>query len=271
MRTVVIPGLVLENEWIPPLRFTNSTKSMLTRVILENKDVLFPDYYLVEFDLLLGKPDEDQVAADFAMVDKNCRSWCLMYVFPSRSVILSEVKHRIETTRNNDFGVREARALKKNIADLTQGQLNTLITWEVPELIIVTDDPHHGWHGSDEELPETNLNVLVMEAFSSVDRRAIRVDGMYPTVQSQDIVANARPHAIVPNALELDRPLPSPYDTLEQITLICGESASQWKPAKLNNEVRLLVSERHGLPKSANFKIARQADGTLLIQPFREE
>lgn len=268
MRSVVIPGLVLENEWIFPLRFKDSTKYMLTRVILDNKDVLFPDYYLVEFDLLLGKPDEDQVAADFAMVDKNCRSWCLMYVFPSRSVILSEVEHRIETTRNNEFGVREARALKKNINDFAQGQLNTLVTCEDPDLIIVTDDPHHGWN---EKLPETNLNVLVVEVFSSVDRHAIRVNGMYPIIQSQDIVANAKLHAIVPNALELDRPLPSPFHTLEQITLTCGENTSQWKPVKLNDEVRLLVSEQHKLPKSRNFRITRQADETLLIQPFREE
>jgi len=268
MRSVVIPGLVLENKWISPLRFEDSTESRLTKVILDNKGVLFPDYYLVEFDLLLGRPDEDQVAADFAMVDENCKSWSLMYVFPSRSVILSEVEHRIETTRNNEFGVREAIALKKNINNFTQRQLTTLVTCEDPDLIIVTDDPHHGWN---EKLPEMNLNVLVVEVFSSVDKYAIRVNGMYPIIQGQDIIAYAKPHAIVPNALELDRPLPNPFDTLEQITLISGGNTSQWKPIKISGDVRLLVSERHELPKSPNFRITREAGETLLIQPFREE
>ncbi len=268
MGTVVIPGLVLDNEWISPLRFKDSTESRLTRVILDNKDVLFPDYYLVEFDLLLGKPDEDQVAANFAIVRKDCESWCLIYVFPSGSAILSEVAHRIETTRSNEFGVREAMALKRNINGFTQNQLTTLVTCEDPDLIIVTDDPHHGWN---EKLPEMNLNVLVMEVFSSENREAIRVNGMYPLTQSQDIVAYAKPHDIIPNALELDRPLPNPFDTLEQIILICSENTSQWKPIKINGEVRLLVSEQYRLPKSRNFRITREAEGILLIQPFKEK
>ncbi len=268
MVSVVIPGLVLENEWIPPLRYENNLVSSLTSALLESKDILFPDYFLVEFDLLLGPPDEDQVQANLALVDRECKSWCLLYICPSGSTDLSELEHKIETTGRNEFGVREALDLQRNIDSFTKEQLIYLVNSDDPKLIVITDDPHHGWF---KKIPDLDLNVMVVEVFLKEEKGAIRVNGMYPLIQNQKLIAFAWRHIIIPHTLELDRPLPSPLNARAQIRLRHKENTSQWKLVNTPGAMLLTTTDYYELPNSNKYKIMQEPDGTLLIQPDKEK
>ena len=94
---------------------------------------------------------------------------------PTESANLSELEHRVETTQSHRYGVREAREIKRKLEDLTLEQLSEMVTCADPKLIVVTDDPHHGWS---EKLSHLNLTIMVVEVFSNEQKYAMRVNGI---------------------------------------------------------------------------------------------
>ncbi len=267
MGTVIVPSLVLEGEWIPPSRGRGRSEYNLTRVLLAKSDVLFPDYFLVEFDLLLGQDLEDQVQVDLALVAKDCKSWCLLYVMPTESADLPELEHRVEATQSPRYSIREAREIKRNLDDLTLEQLSEMVTCEDPKLIVVTDDPHHGWS---EKLSHLNLTIMVVEVFSNEQKCAMRVNGEYPYAGNETCIAWATPNPFLLNTLQLDRSLPGEINESGQMTLNYRGHASNWNIVNINGAVLITTSDLHCLPQASRYEITQKTDGTLLIQPLEE-
>lgn len=270
MGAVIVPSLLIDGEWIPFALDRCNTISKLAGLLIAESEILFPDSYLVEFDLYICLEDEteDPVKVDLVLVAKDCSSWHLLFVVPKGDVATSALRNDIETCTVFRPGAREVNYLASKISELKREDINTLVTVEPPKILVVTDDPRHLWS---EGLSQYDFQLIVVEPFSKGEKDALRINGQYPLTRIGNCIARGRQDPILPNLLRIEGNLPSASHPAGPITLRYGEVETRWTLSGSVGNVLLAAEDRHPLPYSSLYDIFEDTDGTLVISPVSEE
>ena len=261
MTAPYIPGLLLDGEWAPPVRASGDT---LADIIEMAGSQLFPDHYLTTFDLPLEQEGEYPVRVDLALVSKDLRAWYLIFVIPSKDVDMESLVSRIRTTENHLSGTTEARELADLIPALEFFQARELVR-NSPILIVVTDDPRHGW---EEQFAayDVKAHVMIVEPFYCGGRYAFRVNGDVPTTVVSNVVAICEFHPTLPNCLVVYWNNPASILPPGQITLRYGDLTTEWEHFHGNPTSQLQSAGMFPLPDAAKFEIVGPNSGNWTIR-----
>ena len=259
-----IPGLLMNGEWIPPLRNYGGSGHSLADIIHQAGNDMFPSHHLARFDLLLAQDYEDPVPVDLVLVSKNSGAWYLLFVVPSRNADLESLIARLKTVREYVFGVREAEELLSQIDELDPKQTRRLVR-DSPNLVVVTDDPRNDWR---EQLADSGVeaSVMIVEPFRCYDQFVFRVNGETPTERGVDVIAICESHAYISNSLVVTWNNPSSIPPLGTITLRYGDVDTEWELLQGNLTWQLHPLGQFPLQDSPRFEIVEVADGLYSIR-----
>ena len=261
MTAPYIPGLLLDGKWAPPVRGSGDS---LSDIIAESGTELFPDHHLTTFDLPLDREQEDPVRVNLALVSKNLQAWYLVFVIPSRDVNMESLVSRIRSAENHLSGTREAQELADMIPELELEQARELVR-NSPVLLVVTDDPRHGW---DEQLAASDVkaHVMIVEPFYCGGRYAFRVNGDVPTTMDSNVVATCESHPNLPNCLVVHWNNPTSMPPRGQMTLKYGDLDTMWDLLHGDSTSQLQSLGTFPLPDADKFEIVGPVDGQWTIR-----
>ena len=271
MATVLVPGLLLDGTWVPPLRVYGAGGVSLTNIIITQRDNIFPNHHTVAFDLTLRQDLEDPVKVDLALVSKDFRSWCLVFVFPVKSVNPSDVRDVVEKAQHHIHGARESDELRRQISTIDPTidteQAQRVVT-EAPQLLVVTDDPRHGWA---DDLQDLGMTIMVVEPFLKGDQYVIRINGEYPTQNGKNIIARCNPAPFMENVLSLEGDLPNAFISEGPTDLIYGGVVTNWNIVRESANWFMMPMEIFPINESPPWEILVDTDGNLSIRAIVEE
>jgi len=271
MATVLVPGLLLEGTWIPPLRVYGAGGVSFTNIIISERDNIFPNHHTVAFNLTLRQDLEDPVKVDLALVAKDFGSWCLVFVFPIKSANPSHVRDIVEKAQLHQHGPREAGELERQIS-ANDGIIHTeqahRIVTEVPEILVVTDDPRHGWTDNLEDL---GINIMIIEPFRQGDQYVIRINGKYPAQAGQNIIARCSPANFAESVLKLEGDLPNAYLFEGPTEIIYGGILTRWNILRNSADWFMMPEEMFPLNEPPPWEILVDIEGNLSIRALVEE
>ena len=259
-----IPGLLLNGEWIPPLRAYGATGHSLAEIIQQSGDDMFPSHYLASFDLFLARDMEDPVRVDLALVSKDLGAWYLLFVVPSRNVDMESLVARLQSASQHLFSVREAQELARQIDEL--GIRETLaVIRNSPNLVVVTDDPRHNWS---ERLAASRVetSVMIVEPFPFDGRYVFRVNGDAPNEMGLNVIATCEFHPTIPNCLEVNWNNPNSIPPPGIITLRYGDVDTEWNLLHGVPRWQLQPTGPFPLPDSPPFEIIESGEGFLFVR-----
>ena len=259
-----IPGLLLNGEWIPPLRAYGVTGHSLAEIIQQSGDEMFPGHYLASFDLLLGQDLEEPVSVDLALVSKNLAAWHLLFVVPSRNANMESLVARLKLAREYVFSVREAGELARQIDELDLNETRALIR-NSPNLVVVTDDPRHNWS---EHLARARVeaSVMVIEPFLCGGRYVFRVNGDAPDEMRLNVIATCESHPTIASCLEVNWNNPNSIPHPGTIILRYGNVDTEWNLLQGVPKGQLQPTGPFPLPDSGSFEIVVGTDGFLFVR-----
>lgn len=264
MTTLCVPGLLLNGEWLPPMRSHNGRATSLADVILSASGHLFPNHFASEFELTLAQNLEDPVSADLALVSKDLQAWYLLFIEPSRNADVESLIARLQIAKLHQFGVREAGELKRHIDGLDPAQLRLLV-YESPTLVVITDDPRQYWR---DKLAAAGIDVDVMtvEPFSYGDSYVIRVNGDNPVRANNSVIGTCVGHPTFASCLLVTWYDSSRIPQLGVITLKYGDLDSEWELLQGGSSWQLHARGSFPVSESPPFDIVASTDGSLLIR-----
>ena len=236
----------------------------LTEIILEASRHLFPSYFASRFDLPLGQGQEDAVSVDIAIVSKDLQEWYLLLVEPRIDSSEEPLVERIELVQNHVFGAREARGLARQMKEIDSGQA-FLVVQNNPQLMVVTDDPHHQlyeWFSSS----GVEVNVMVVEPFLVAGSYAIRINGDNATEAGKGVIGTCKYHELMSNCLWVTwtnyKELPNPGP----IKLKYGDKETQWLLLQVGLEWQLQPEDHFPLHEPPPFEIVLDEENALSIR-----
>ena len=221
-----VPGLLLNGEWVPPVRSYVGRGHSLPEIILHVKDDLFPNFYVSNFGLPLAQDLEEPITVDLVLVAKDSTAWCFLFVVPSKTVHMESLIARLQTASELVFDVREARELARNIDDLELEQAQAVVG-DSPKLMVVTDDPRNDWY-SQLASSDIDCDVMVVEPFYSGEQYIIRVNGDAPVQSPAGVVATCTGHELIANCLFVHWNDTSEIPPEGPIVLRYGEVDTDW-------------------------------------------
>ena len=259
-----IPGLLLNGEWIPPLRSYDATGHSLAEIIQQSGDHMFPSHYLASFDLLLARDLEDPVSVDLTLVSKDLGRWYLLFVVPSRNANMESLVARLQSAREHEFSVREAQELARQIDELDIHETLAVIR-NSPNLVVVTDDPRHNWS---ERLAASRVetSVMIVEPFLSGGHYVFRVNGDAPNEMGLNVIATCEYHPTIPNCLEVTWNNPNSIPQPGIITLRYGDIDTEWNLLQGVPRWQLQPARQFPLPNSPPFEIVEGTDGLFFVR-----
>lgn len=259
-----IPGLLLNGEWIPPIRAYDATGHSLAEIIQQSGDDMFPGHYLASFDLLLARDLEDPVSVDLALVSKNLGAWYLLFVVPSRNANMESLVARLQSARKHEFGVREAQEIARQIDGLDLQETLPLLR-NSPDLVVVTDDPRHNWS---ERLAASRVetSVMIVEPFLRGGRYVFRVNGDAPKEMGLNVIATCEYHPTIPNCLEVNWNNPNSIPQPGTITLRYRDVDTEWNLLHGVPRWQLQATGPFPLSDSPPFEIVEGTDGLLFVR-----
>lgn len=254
-----LPSLIIDGNWIPSQRIPWQSRTRYVQLIMQECEVIFPDYHSAEFPCLLGKVEP--VHADIALVSRDNRSWWVVFVV-SNDFDAESLKSLLETAKGHDYGSGELRVLLSQNSELTREDLKKLILQEVPSLIVVTDNPLHNWS---ESLPDHEAKVVVVEPFWYEGKPIIRVDGEYPWQLGFRRLARCERDSIVPYNLQLVGDIPSAEYPDGPTMIWYKGSETNWILTSSQDRVHLLPAGSNDLANIASFEILEHPDGYIFM------
>ena len=259
-----LPSLLVRGRWIPVDHSQQGTKSALVELIVTESGAIFSCHYLARFHLTLGHPMEEIVNVDLALISRDYQSWCLLFVAPAKDANLSSLLHRVETASLSTCGTREALYLEKQMVGVDREKLHQLVLAEAPELIVVTDDPHHGWSA---QMKKFDVKIMVVEPFRDGDDYIIRINGEYPSERRTERLATCESHPVLVNALLVRGILPNAAHPPGLTRINYRNQATDWTLVN-GDQVLLIPQGSYPLLEDPPFEIVEEGDGTLSIRPI---
>ena len=264
MITLCVPGLLLNEEWIPPIRVYSGAGRSLSEILLSLGSSIFPGYHVSEFDLTLAQNLEEPVAVDLALVSKDLQAWYLLFVEPIRDVHVESLIARLQIANGHPFGIREANEIVRQMPEIDLDQARILVH-DNPRLVIVTDDPRHDLS---KRISSANVDVDVMiaEPFLYDGKYVIRINGDAPTQTGVDVIGTCVYHPTISNCLKVTWnnqvavPDPGP------VILRYGEIDTEWDLLLGNPTWQLQSTGTFPIKDSPPLDIVRATDGTLSIR-----
>lgn len=264
MTSLYIPGLLLNGEWIPPIRSYGGTVPSLADIIISESSSLFPSHYVSRFDLALGQHFGDAAYVDIALVEKDFEAWYLLFVEPTINADLDSLAARIETVNSHPFGIREARELATQIDELALDEARVLVH-DSPRLLVVTDNPRQNW---DAELKSRNViaDVMTIEPFRCAGKFVIRLNGEAPSEFEGNVIGVCVFHPVVPNCLVVDWTRPNAIPPLGVVNLKYGGDCTEWDLVQSSSTWQLQPTGPFPLLDSPPFEIVQAPDKSLSIR-----
>lgn len=259
-----VPGLLLNGEWISPVRAYGGRVPLLTDILLDARHDLFPEFYVCRFGLPLGQHMEEQATVDLVLVSRNAPEWTLVFVAPSRNVDIESLVSRIQTVQGHTFEPREARQLARTIDDMEIERALEVVE-SSPQLLVVTDDPRHHL-GSQLADADAVCDVMVVEPFYIGERYVIRVNGSAPQQTSPDVIATCVSHVLLSSCLTVHWEDPSEAPLDGPIVLRYGDEDTHWNLFVSGSEWLLQPVEGSPLRESPPFEIVKTRDLPWLIR-----
>ena len=259
-----VPGLLLNGDWIRPVRAYGGKVPLLTDIVLKAQHDLFPEFHVTRFGLPLGQHFEEQASVDLVLVSRDAPEWSLVFVEPSKNVDMESLVSRIQTVQGHTFESREARLLARMI-DGMEIELALEVVVSSPQLLVVTDDPRHDL-GSQLADAGVVCDVMIVEPFHIGEEYAIRVNGSAPQQTSPDVIASCVSHATIPSCLTVHWKDPSkaPFDG--PIVLRYGEGDTHWNLFVAGSEWQLQPQGGFPLWEPPPFEIVKTQDPPWLIR-----
>ena len=264
MTSLCVPGLLLDGQWIPPIRSYGGTAPQLAEIIISAGRQIFPSYHVSRFDLTLGEDLEEPVAVDLALVSKALDAWYLALVEPAGNADLESLISRLGTAYGHPFGVREASELVRQIDEVTVEEARVLVH-NNPRLIVLTDDPRHNWT---DRLTSSNVrtDVMIVEPFRYLDSYVIRVNGQSPTEIGMDVIATCIPHPLLSNCLIVTWRRPITIPPTGALSLKYGHVDTEWDLLQGDGKWQLQPRGPFPLQEDPPFEIVQSSDGGVSIR-----
>ena len=270
MTAIRVPGLLLNGNWVPPIRdYGGSGTWSLTEIVYSERKNIFPEHYVSRFDLLLAQDMEEPFTADIAVVSRDLQVWHLLFVEASRHADLDSLVAKLRTVQVLQFETRVAWHLKEHIDELDSEKALRVLR-RPPKLVVVTDDPRNDW---DSRLSKSQViaEVMTVEPFPHGESYVLRVNGHNPAYSAARVVATCVEHESYSNCLKLTwretvPPLPPSF-----ISLVYGEITTEWELCQGNHNWLLFPQGTFPLKDSPPFEIVESADGTYSIRKSLEE
>ena len=259
-----VPGLLLNGDWIRPVRTYGGRVPWLTDILLKAKHYLFPEFYVRRFGLPLGEHLEEQASVDLVLVSRDAPEWSLVFVEPSRKVEMESLLSRIQTVQGHTFDSREARVLARIVDDIE-------IEWALevvassPQLLVVTDDPRHDLSS---QLADAGVfcDVMIVEPFHIGGEYAIRVNGRTPRQSNPDVIATCVSEPILPSFLTVNWIDPSEAPPDGPLVLRYGEEDTHWNLFVSGTEWQLQPEGEFPLWEPSPFEIVKTQYPPWLIR-----
>ena len=259
-----VPGLLLNGDWIRPVRAYGGRVPLLTDILLGAKRDLFPEFYVRRFGLPLGQHMEEQATVELVLVSRNVPEWSLVFVEPSKNVDMESLVSRIQTVQGHTFESREARLLARMIDEIEIERALEVVE-SSPQLLVVTDDPRHDL-GSQLDAAGVVCDVMIVEPFHIGEEYAIRINGSAPQQTSPDIIATCVSHVHLSSCLTVNWKDPSEAPLDGPIVLRYGDEDTQWNLYVSGSEWLLQPKEGSPLRESPPFEIVKTQDLSWLIR-----
>ena len=221
-----VPGLLLGGGWIPPVRSYVGKGHSLPEIILQAKEDLFPKFHVASFGLLLGQEYEEQAAVDLVLVSKDSPTWYLLFVVPSTDADMESLIARLHTASGHQFSHRDAQELSRIIDGLDLEQAEAVAS-DIPNLIVVTDDPRNDW-SSRLASSDIDCDVMVVEPFYCGEGYVIRLNGDAPVQYPVGVIATCVENPVIANCLVVHWTDTSQIPPEGSIVLRYGDEDTHW-------------------------------------------
>ena len=259
-----VPGLLLNGDWIRPVRAYGGRVPWLTDILMGAQHYLFPEFYVSRFGLPMGQNMDEQASVDLVLVSRDVSEWRLVFVEPSSNVDMESLVSRIQTVQGHIFETREARELARIIDDIKIERALEIVE-SSPKVLVVTDDPRHDLSS---QLADAGVvcDVMIVEPFHIGREYAIRVNGNAPQQTNPDVIATCVSHATISSCLTVHWKNPSEAPLDGPIVLRYGEENTHWNLFVSGSEWLLQPPEGFPLRESSPFEIVKTPDSPLLIR-----
>ena len=266
MATPRMAGLLMEGEWTPEIKGLADGATSLSRVVLDAREYLFPGGHLSRFHLPLAKPNdlEEAIRADLALIANNLNAWYLLFVAPSGSVDLDSLIAKLESAKLVTLGDRAARYLSRKIDELEDQEAHFLVR-EVPGLVVVTDNPSHGWCERF-SAARVEVEVVVVEQFRAAEGYVIRLNGKTPVQDDADVIGICEEHPTLSTCLLVTWKESTTEPSEGDVTLIYKDSVTNWELRQGDLNWQLHATGTFPLLEPPPYEIVEDPTGTRFIR-----
>ena len=229
-------------------------------MVVERADELFPDYYVVAFDLPHVHEQEEATPA-LALIRQDFGSWWVVLIDTSDDLEESLLP-AVSILRRTSYGVLDAEAIVAR-CDLDAAQVTQLTREEQPGVLAIVSTLHPDWSG---RLREEDALITFFEVFEARDgHRVVRVNGEQPPAVGA-LVCSCRTDAAAPRLLALDDPAALGDD--DEFLIDFEGGATRWHRMSMGSNTYLYPLGTHRLPHDTGLELVRVENGRLF---FRSE
>ena len=268
MATPCVPGLLLDGEWIPPVRLYGRGVPNLAEILLAQGNLIFPRHHMFPFELALFRDRYTSGYVDLALVSEDYSAWFLIFVAPNKTTNLEYLRAQLEVARLNLFGYREAQYVSQQLGESDEARIEIMVA-DGPRFVVVTDEPRHGW---DEEFRGFEVDIMVVEPFRVGEGFVFRVNGDHPIQTWPDVMGTCHRYSNLAGCLVVT--WTDPDDSLPKgnLQLKYGEAMTNWVLTQGGSSWYLIPdAERFPLDEDPPFEIVRILDGAYAIRKQIEE
>lgn len=259
--------LLANGRWYDPVPVAAMYESEYERILVQNADNLYPEYYLVPFKIDIIS-DYDRVRPDCALIEKGYREWWVVEVEMAHHPFESHVRPQIQAIASGSYGEREANYLATQAPALDRSRLLSLMKGLPPRILVLVNQPCPSWT---EPLRMFNAIVAHIEIYRSRHNDYIcRVNGEHPKPQSK-VLTHCRVYPAFRGFLEIQSP--------GSLSVLHGEHLESryrgevltWERIDIQNKVFLrFVGRDHKLQPGVEYVILSVTDQPVEIRRIVE-
>jgi hypothetical protein len=253
--------ILLGDQWFDELASTSLYESEFEKILFQEAEHIFPEYYSVPFKTIVLS-DEGDAKADFALIHREYRSWWVVEAEMGHHSLEGHVVPQVRRLSRATYRDAEADYLCEQNSALDSDRVREMIKGGPPRVLVIANIPVPGWK---EQLRPFNAVVAIFQIFrSKLNRYVYRVNGDFPSENNQ-IISTCRCWEIH-RFLKIDSPTQLGIRRGEVVTLYHETGAIEWERVDIADTVLLHALRDHPLDKKLVYEIVRQSDGTRAIQ-----
>jgi len=254
--------ILIDDEWYDEISYSSLYEAEFERVILQKKHLLFPDYTLVPFKLLVSD-DERSARADMAMVHNSYSHWWVVEVEMGRHSLSSHVLPQVTTLSRANYLNEAAEYLHSKDTDLDIDKLAQMVKGDQPNVMVMVDSPQPSWTP---ELRPHGAIVTVVQLFRSKrNKHIVRLNGQSPEVPSH-FVSHCLPVQELPRMLTLSSPAALRTDDNGRVQIYYQGHLTDWKKLETADTIWLTPVKNSPLTPGRRYSIVVDSHGVYHFQ-----